>query len=374
MPHTTSATDRAANLRRVYTGESRQQSRNEIRRIPSSGSFHVSHDIYRLLGPSSAVDPSLCELPEASLLRGSVIPPAHSEDQEVLEYCILRHLLNTRRLSDEGEQHSQIDDPTRPVRSVTPRDNEILISLHEGFHGPFLMRLVTGRYNSGEKEWAEDGMPGLRLFRVKNDVIIYMIDQLGRALQARAVVRGVPQRHWKILRAHVEHLLAHGLTLCDPFRALPGIARDQGAQNFSVTPTEARAIANVRKAQSECDRSARLSSHVLRRIALLGPNYQMLSWSMDRPLPDLELDLKVASPVAEVARHLLHPVAGFVHVCMAPDSMRKASARSVYIGKSGQRYGLLDSDRRDYRFATLSIRPARFSDDGRQADFDRTQW
>lgn len=198
MPRNASVLNLAAGLRCTYTGEPHERALIEVRHLSAADVFHVDHLSPRLLRHDASVQN--CHLPEARFLQRRLIPPARSPEQEIVETAVL-HRLGDLQNSDRLEGNFDFQFTSISLRSVSPRANECVIDMRDGFHAGLLSGLVAEA--SAGSPW-EGGVPGARFARQKDDVVVALLSSRGIPA-GRLRIRKVPSRHWSLFHDHIDY-------------------------------------------------------------------------------------------------------------------------------------------------------------------------
>ncbi|MFB9662309.1 hypothetical protein ACFQS3_06270 [Glycomyces mayteni] len=292
MTNQNSVTERAAKLRKAYTGESRLQALNAIQ-------TSVRGDVLEALrAMPELVDPELTRyIPRDGYglldkLRSAVLPNANSWQQELLDLFVLISLREFEHLP--LSLRAEAADRSEVVASVSPHQDHLVVHCHPGMESTFLATLVATRSDNGRTRG--DGLPCIRFKRKRQQVEVSLIGSRSHPEGARLKVPGVHQNAWNDLLEYIEYLDASRRLYRSPISDEPPGKVEEAALDKVL----------------HWHRHHVMASKLARRIGLIAGSNILDAWAVSGGIYTVEFQSPWRRSIPEVAQKLRHPVAGFI--------------------------------------------------------------
>lgn len=292
MTNQNCVTERAATLRRAYTGESRLQALNAIQQS-------VRGDVLAALrAMPELVDPKLTRyIPRDGYglldkIRSAVLPDANSWQQELLDLFVLISLREFEQVP--SSLRAEATDRSEVVASVSPHQDHLVVQCHPGMESTFLASLVATRSDNG-RTWGS-GLPCIRFERNKQQVEVTLIGPLAHSREGRLKVPGVHRNAWNGLLEYIEYLDDSSRLYRSPISDDPPGKAEEAALDKVL----------------HWHRHHAMSSKLARRIGLFGGSNILDAWAVSGGIYTVEFQSPWRRSIPDVAQALRHPVAGFI--------------------------------------------------------------
>lgn len=290
MTSNRSITERAAILRRAYTGETWAQALTAVRES-------VQGDVLTALRATpELLDPELTRyMPRdgdglLDELRYAVLPNANSWQQELLDIAVLTSLRESAGLP--SYLRAEAEDQSEVVSSVSPHRNYLVVRCIPGMQAAFLASLIAMRNEDGT--W-RSGVPCTRFERKGCQVEVDLIGPRKHSKEGRLVVPGVHRNAWRALHSYIGKLHTENQLYRSPLSTEPPKNEEDAALDEVLY----------------WHRHHVMTSKLARRIGLIRGSSILDAWTVAGGIFTVEYQSPWHLSIPDVAQALQQPLAGF---------------------------------------------------------------